>query len=145
MVRLPFVWRNLHRNSPVGKSTNYCFCGFVSCGTWSCVTGWVVHDVSKKKISAFVFNEGHGNKRKTDSTVCSQQSANVSVIRRPRMSVCDVISEAKPFCQIFVRFGVGVLYKKLLIKLCRAYDTHTDTRHAATWPSLNNKVHHWLF
>ena len=30
------------------------------------------------------------------------------------------------------------------VSLCTAYDTHTDTWHVATSPSLNNEVHHWL-
>ena len=63
------------------------FVDLFSCATWSCVPGWVLHYASKK-YGACTFNEGHGDKRKTDSTVCSQQSKKVSLIRRPHMSVC---------------------------------------------------------
>jgi len=38
-----------------------------------------------------------------------------------------------------------VMWQHVLYLLCASYDTRTDTRHAATSPSLNNEVHHWLF
>ena len=32
---------------------------------------------------------------------------------RPYLSVCDLVPATKPFCEIFVKFGTGVIYEQL--------------------------------